>query len=58
MATYGDQPDENLTEALVHRYYPVAIQDWIKQKPLVPAPRYLTAEGIIALGVFPACDSI
>lgn len=53
------KPDVSLTAAGVRRYYPIAVQEWLKkQEALLIWPiTFMTAEEIVALGIFPACEA-
>lgn len=48
-------PDPEMTQALIRRYYPSAVQAWLTTKDLSPKLTFMSADEIVALGVFNPC---
>lgn len=57
MASTNGVPDQQATNAMVAKYYPAKLQDYIKTHPLRPDVQYLNAAMITALGIFPPCPA-
>lgn len=58
LASDGEGGDEAYTRALIRRYYPKPVQDFLADKKLtVGREEYMTAAEIVKLGIFPACKS-
>lgn len=57
LATIGDRNEPEVTEALIRRYYPEAVQKWLATRKLRSVPTYMTAAEIVAAGIFPACGT-
>jgi hypothetical protein len=58
LASDEDGADPEFTKALILRYYPQAVQEWLKGKKLtVNRILFMSADEAIKLGVLPACDS-
>jgi hypothetical protein len=55
LATIGERPEPEVTDALIRRYYPEAVQKWLATRKLRAVPTYMTAAEIVAAGIFPAC---
>lgn len=53
----GELAPKEVVSAIVHRWYPPAIQEWIKTHPLVRQARYLYASDLIKMGVADACPT-
>lgn len=46
-----------LTDALIRRWYPKPVQEWLdERRPLKPDVIFMSAEEVVALGIYPACD--
>jgi len=61
LATINDIPQPELTNVLIHRFYPPAVQKWIADyvakngELTVDHVAYMIAPEILALNVFPLC---
>jgi hypothetical protein len=50
------KPEPKVTQSLINRFYPPAVQRWIKDHgPLVSEPIYLIGTEAIELGILPSC---
>jgi hypothetical protein len=59
LASQGPFPLQEFTAALVRRYYPQAVQEWIRSRGgLTQAFIYLGSAEIVEMGVFPQCKDI
>jgi hypothetical protein len=47
--------DEGLTGALIRRYYPAPLQEWLKTQQLTPNITFMPAEEAIMLGIVEEC---
>jgi len=45
-----------MTQALIRRYYPPAVQGWLATKELEPEPIFMNANEIVALGIYDFCS--
>lgn len=53
----GGDPDMGATQAYVRRYYPLALQAWLKtQSDLTPRVVYMSAAVAVESGTINACD--
>lgn len=58
LVAINGMPEPEFTQALIRRYYPKAVQDWLSTKQLRLLPlTFMDAKTIISLGVFPECES-
>lgn len=55
LASSGTKSLPDYTAALIRRYYPPAVQQWLSTKKLTAEPIYMMADEVVALGIFPAC---
>lgn len=56
LATIDGKGDPEITAALIQRYYPQAVQEWLRTRRLtVEQVIFLSARQIVAMGVMPAC---
>ena len=56
LATIGDTPDPEMTQALIRRFYPPAIQAWLATKRLEEKVTFLSGKAVVAMGVFKSCQ--
>jgi hypothetical protein len=54
-ASSDGKPAPDTTQALIARYYPIAVQKWIAARTLGDEPIYMFAPEIVSLGIFSAC---
>lgn len=55
LASYGDVAAPSTTGAMIRRWYPEAVRNWLVGQTLHEAPLYMTAEEVVHLGIFAAC---
>lgn len=54
---FGGAPDAGMTQAYIRRYYPAALQAWLKTKPaLTPNVMYMSAAEAVESGTILPCD--
>jgi hypothetical protein len=56
LATINGHDEPEVTGALIRRWYPEVVQQWLSTKRLRAAPLYMDAATIVTLDIFPACS--
>lgn len=58
LASYSDEAAPSLTGAMIRRWYPAKVREWLVGQTLHEAPLYMTAEEVVKLGIFAACKPV
>lgn len=56
LASYNDEAAPGVTGAMIRRWYPLAVRKWLMGQTIHEAPLYMTANTVVRLGIFPACE--
>lgn len=56
LASYNGDSAPSLTGAMIRRWYPEPVRKWLIGQTLHEAPLYMTANTVVGLGIFPACE--
>jgi hypothetical protein len=56
LASYNGETAPGVTGAMIRRWYPEKVRKWLVGQTLIEAPLYMTANTVVSLGIFPACE--